>query len=96
MQIGVLKAHKYLNSIGVAIKFASITLGAWQRDPSNAIAIPHRNTVTPVNEALVHLKNACNTTNSFTVLSTHIYKAQLMHMVYNKLCIMIQRSDHLY
>lgn len=76
MQIGVLKIDKYLNSIGVAIKFASITLGAWQRDPRNAIAIPHRNTVTPVNEALVHLKNAFDTTNSFTFLSTHIYTKQ--------------------
>jgi len=38
----------YLNSIGVAIKFASITVGAWQNDPSNAIAIPQRNTVTPI------------------------------------------------
>jgi len=54
------KCTKYLNSIGVAIKFASITVGALQRDPSNAIASPHRNTVTPVNETLVHvhLKNA--------------------------------------
>lgn len=54
------KCTKYLNSIGVAIKFASITVGAWQWYPSNAIASPHRNTVTPVNETLVHvhLKNA--------------------------------------
>lgn len=45
-----MEADKYLNSIGVAMKLASITLGAWQKDPSNAIAIPHRNTVTPVND----------------------------------------------
>jgi len=38
----------YLNSIGVAMKFASITVGAWQSGPSNAIAIPQRNTVTPI------------------------------------------------
>lgn len=38
----------YLNSIGVAIKLASITLGAWQRDPSAAIAIAHRKTAAPV------------------------------------------------
>jgi len=30
------------------MKLASITLGAWQRLPNNAIAIPQRNTVTPV------------------------------------------------
>lgn len=50
------KACKYLNSIGVAIKFASITLGAWHRDPSNAIATPQRNTVTPVNETLADIR----------------------------------------
>lgn len=38
----------YLNSIGVAMKLASITLGAWQRDLSAAIAIPHRKTAAPV------------------------------------------------
>lgn len=37
-----------LNSIGVAMKLASIMLGAWQRWPSSAIANPQRNTVTPV------------------------------------------------
>lgn len=36
-----------LNSIGVAMKLASITLGAWQRCPNSAIANPQRNTVTP-------------------------------------------------
>lgn len=38
----------YLNSIGVAIQLAIITVGALQRDPSAAIAKPQRNTVTPV------------------------------------------------
>lgn len=44
----ILSKEKHLNSIGVAMKFASITVGAWQDDPSNAIAMPQRNTVTPV------------------------------------------------
>lgn len=51
------KTCKYLNSIGVAIKFASITLGAWHRDLSNAIATPQRNTVTPVNETLADIRS---------------------------------------
>lgn len=42
--------QNYLNSIGVATKFASITLGVWQRFPINAIAMPHRITVTPVRD----------------------------------------------
>lgn len=45
----------YLNSIGVAIQLAIITVGALQRDPSAAIANPQRNTVTPINlENQVH------------------------------------------
>lgn len=27
-----------------------MTVGAWQRDPSDAIATPHSNTVTPIKE----------------------------------------------
>lgn len=46
----IMASKAYLSSIGVAIKFASITVGAWQFDLSNAIAIPHRNTVTPINK----------------------------------------------
>jgi len=38
----------YLNSMGVAMPFASKIMGALTRDSSNAIAIPQRNTVTPV------------------------------------------------
>jgi len=41
------KGTTRLSSIGVAMKLANITVGAWQRDPSDAIATPHSNTVTP-------------------------------------------------
>lgn len=44
----------YLNSIGVAMKLASITLGAWQRDLSAAIAIPHRKTAAPVQKTITY------------------------------------------
>lgn len=37
-----------LNSMGVAMKLANMTVGAWHDDLSTAIAIPHRNTVTPI------------------------------------------------
>lgn len=47
IRLHIKETSVYLNSIGVAMKLASITLGEWQRDPSNAIAIPHRKTVTP-------------------------------------------------
>lgn len=50
MWIILKSATAYLNSIGVAIQLAIITVGALQRDPSAAIASPQRNTVTPVNE----------------------------------------------
>lgn len=39
----------YLNSSGVATKLESITVGAWQRDPSTAMASPQKNSGTPVN-----------------------------------------------
>lgn len=38
----------YASSTGVAMILANITVGAWQADPSNAKATPHRNTGTPV------------------------------------------------
>lgn len=34
--------------MGVAMKLASMTVGAWHEDLSSAIAMPHRNTVTPI------------------------------------------------
>ena len=43
---GLKKTH--LSSNGVAMKLASITVGALTEDPSNAIASPQRQTVTPV------------------------------------------------
>lgn len=47
------KVNGYLSSIGVAMKLANITVGAWQRDPSDAIATPHNNTVTPITNAKI-------------------------------------------
>lgn len=44
------QSRYHLNSIGVATKLASIMLGAWQRFPNNAIAIPQRKNVVPVNK----------------------------------------------
>jgi hypothetical protein len=38
----------YLNSMGVAMKFASNKMGALTNDPSSVTAIPQSNTVTPV------------------------------------------------
>lgn len=47
----------YANSTGVAMILANITVGAWQVDPSTAIATPQRNTGTPILKPQNHLKN---------------------------------------
>jgi len=59
----------YLISIGVATKLASITLGAWQRPLSTAIAIPQRNTVTPVTNEI----HECHTVS-------HLYLRELREL----------------
>lgn len=51
-----LKACKYLSSTGVAIRLMTITVGAWQCDPRDAIASPHIITVVPVNETLAYIR----------------------------------------
>lgn len=38
------------------MKLANITVGAWHRDPSNAIAIPHSRTVTPEDDKISPFK----------------------------------------
>jgi len=50
------------------MKFVSIIVGAWQYDPSNAIAIPQRNTVTPIWKTLASYLTHCRRTAIF-----HIY-----------------------
>ena len=47
MKMDMIRKQKYLNSKGVAMKLANITVGAWQRDLSIAIATPQSRTVTP-------------------------------------------------
>lgn len=51
-----LKGCKYLSSTGVAIRLMTITVGAWQCDPRDAIANPHIITVVPVNETLAYIR----------------------------------------
>lgn len=63
----IFKDSYYLNSIGVAIKFVSIIVGAWQYEPSNAIAIPQRNTVTPIWKTLASYLTHCRRTAIFHI-----------------------------
>lgn len=45
----------------------SIIVGAWQYDPSNAIAIPQRNTVTPIWKTLASYLTYCRRTDIFHI-----------------------------
>lgn len=56
MQSNAIESRKYLNSMGVATKLANSTVGAWHRDPSKAIAIPHSRTVTPEDDKISPFK----------------------------------------
>lgn len=52
MKVTETQSRKYLSSTGVAMRFMSMTVGAWQWDPRDAIAKPDRITVDPVVQSI--------------------------------------------